>query len=36
MVRRPPREPGDAVETIEAALEWLADPLLFSKTMRVS
>ena len=24
MVRRPPREPGDAVETIEAALEWLA------------
>ena len=36
VVRRPPREPGDAVETIEAALEWLADPLLFSKTMRVS
>jgi precorrin-6A/cobalt-precorrin-6A reductase len=24
MVRRPPREPGDAVETIEAALEWLS------------
>ena len=24
MVRRPPREPGPAVETIEAALDWLA------------
>jgi precorrin-6A/cobalt-precorrin-6A reductase len=36
MVRRPPREPGNAVETIDAALEWLADPLPFSKTMRVS
>ena len=24
MVRRPPREPGLAVDTIEAALEWLA------------
>jgi len=35
MVRRPPREPGDAVETIDAALEWLADPLPFSRTMRV-
>ena len=25
MVRRPPREPGAAVDTIEAALDWLAD-----------
>jgi precorrin-6A/cobalt-precorrin-6A reductase len=25
MVRRPPREPGEAVESIEAALDWLAD-----------
>jgi precorrin-6A/cobalt-precorrin-6A reductase len=25
MVRRPPREPGEAVETVEAALDWLAD-----------
>jgi precorrin-6A/cobalt-precorrin-6A reductase len=35
MVRRPPREPGDAVETIEAALEWLADraPLPTAKRM---
>jgi precorrin-6A/cobalt-precorrin-6A reductase len=24
MVRRPPAEPGDAVETVEAALDWLA------------
>ena len=24
MVRRPPVEPGDSVETVEAALEWLA------------
>ncbi len=26
MVRRPPPEPGPAVETVEAALDWLADP----------
>jgi precorrin-6A/cobalt-precorrin-6A reductase len=26
MVRRPPREPGEAVETIAAALDWLARP----------
>ena len=26
MVRRPPREAGDAVETVEAALDWLAGP----------
>jgi len=25
MVRRPPAEPGPAVDTVEAALEWLAD-----------
>jgi precorrin-6A/cobalt-precorrin-6A reductase len=25
MVRRPASEPGEAVETIEAALDWLAD-----------
>jgi hypothetical protein len=25
MVRRPPPEPGRAVETVEAALDWLAD-----------
>jgi precorrin-6A/cobalt-precorrin-6A reductase len=24
MVRRPPPEPGDAVETVEAAVDWLA------------
>jgi precorrin-6A/cobalt-precorrin-6A reductase len=36
MIRRPPREPGDAVETIEAALEWLADPLRFPTAKRVS
>jgi precorrin-6A/cobalt-precorrin-6A reductase len=23
MVRRPPAEPGDAVDTVEAALDWL-------------
>jgi precorrin-6A/cobalt-precorrin-6A reductase len=27
MVRRPPDEPGEAVETVEAALDWLAAPL---------
>ena len=36
MVRRPPREPGDAVETIEAALDWLAVPLPFASARRVS
>jgi precorrin-6A/cobalt-precorrin-6A reductase len=25
MVRRPPREPGDAVDSVERALDWLAD-----------
>ncbi|MGE0257683.1 MAG: cobalt-precorrin-6A reductase [Alphaproteobacteria bacterium] len=28
MVRRPPREAGDAVETVEAALDWLAGPAI--------
>jgi precorrin-6A/cobalt-precorrin-6A reductase len=32
MVRRPPREPGDAVETIAAALDWLACALPRSPT----
>jgi precorrin-6A/cobalt-precorrin-6A reductase len=36
MVRRPPREPGDAVETIEAALDWLAVPPPFASAKRVS
>jgi precorrin-6A/cobalt-precorrin-6A reductase len=36
MVRRPPREPGDAVETVEAAVDWLASEHLFQKTKRVS
>jgi precorrin-6A/cobalt-precorrin-6A reductase len=31
MVRRPPREPGDAVETVEAALDWLARDQPFLK-----
>jgi hypothetical protein len=35
MVRRPPREPGPAVDTIEAALDWLAglDPQPEAKRM---
>jgi precorrin-6A/cobalt-precorrin-6A reductase len=36
MVRRPPREPGDAVETIAAALDWLARALPRSPTEGVS
>ena len=36
MVRRPASEPGDAVETVEAALDWLADEHPFPKTRRVS
>ena len=35
MVRRPAREPGDAVETVEAALDWLAGEHPLSKTRRV-
>jgi precorrin-6A/cobalt-precorrin-6A reductase len=36
MVRRPPQEPGDAVETVEAALDWLAGEQPFAKAERVS
>jgi precorrin-6A/cobalt-precorrin-6A reductase len=36
MVRRPPPEPGDAVETVEAAVDWLAGGHPFQKTERVS
>ena len=36
MVRRPPTEPGDAVETVEAAVDWLASEHPFQKTKRVS
>jgi precorrin-6A/cobalt-precorrin-6A reductase len=36
MVRRPPREPGDAVETVEAAVDWLATDHPFPKAERVS
>jgi precorrin-6A/cobalt-precorrin-6A reductase len=36
MVKRPPEEPGDAVETVEAALEWLAASFSSCETKRVS
>lgn len=36
MVRRPPPEPGDVVETVEEALGWLAGPGSASPLMRVS
>jgi len=36
MVRRPPREPGDAVETATAALDWLACSQPFREAKRVS
>jgi precorrin-6A/cobalt-precorrin-6A reductase len=36
MVRRPPAEPGEAVETIEAALDWVAAPLVSPDAKRVS
>jgi precorrin-6A/cobalt-precorrin-6A reductase len=36
MVRRPPSEPGEAVETVAAALDWLAGPLQFPAAKRVS
>jgi precorrin-6A/cobalt-precorrin-6A reductase len=36
MVRRPPAEPGEAVETIEAALDWLVGPHPLPEAMRVS
>jgi precorrin-6A/cobalt-precorrin-6A reductase len=36
MVRRPPREPGEAVETVASALDWLATDRPCSRTERVS
>ena len=36
MVRRPPPEPGDAVETVQAAVDWLAGEDPFLTTKRVS
>ena len=36
MVRRPPPEPGDAVETVEAAVDWLASEHQFPKGKGVS
>ena len=36
MVLRPPQEPGDVVETVEAALDWLAGEQPFAKAERVS
>jgi Precorrin-6x reductase CbiJ/CobK len=36
MLRRPPPEPGTAVETIAAALDWLAAPSALPVTGRVS
>jgi precorrin-6A/cobalt-precorrin-6A reductase len=36
MVRRPPTQPGEAVETIEAALDWLAGPHPLPEAKRVS
>ena len=36
MLRRPPPEPGTAVETIAAALDWLAAPAQFAEMRNVS
>lgn len=36
MVRRPAAEPGEAVDTVEAALDWLAGPHPFPEAKRVS
>ena len=36
MVQRPPPEPGDAVETVEAAIDWLASDHPFPRVERVS
>jgi precorrin-6A/cobalt-precorrin-6A reductase len=36
MVRRPPPEPGEAVETVAAALDWLARPQPLPQAKRVS
>jgi len=36
MVRRPPPEPGEAVETVAAALDWLTRPQPIPEAERVS
>jgi hypothetical protein len=36
MMRRPPPEPGDLVETVEKALDWLAETRLLFSARRVS
>jgi precorrin-6A/cobalt-precorrin-6A reductase len=36
MVRRPTEEPGEAVESVDAALDWLAAPCPFLEARRVS
>jgi precorrin-6A/cobalt-precorrin-6A reductase len=36
MVRRPPPEPGDLVQTVEAALDWVADVQASPEVKRVS
>ena len=36
MVRRPPAEPGETVETVEAALAWLAASHCLVEAKRVS
>ena len=35
MVRRPPAEPGQCVDTVEAALDWLACPQPFPEARRM-
>jgi precorrin-6A/cobalt-precorrin-6A reductase len=36
MVRRPPPEPGEAVDTVEEALDWLAGSYRHSEARKVS
>jgi hypothetical protein len=36
MVRRPPPEPGEEVDTVEEALDWLTDSCRLPKVGRVS
>jgi precorrin-6A/cobalt-precorrin-6A reductase len=36
MVRRPPPEPGEGVNTVAEALDWLAGSYRFSEARRVS
>jgi len=36
MVRRPPPEPGPAVDTVEAAIDWLSEPDRLAQTRRMS